>query len=129
MKIQVEKLVDMYKVLEKIGNQEMPINSAVKIAKNIESIRIPFDVLTKKENELIEKYAEKDKDGKVKVDDNGHFKILKENAQAFFREQREMMDANVDVDVTYIPMEDLSSVKLSPKEFISIQPLIMRKKK
>lgn len=104
---------DFGKALQSLGDLDVPVTTAYKIAKNADALgqaNKTFDELRKK---LILKYCDKweeeevDKHqkGEAKVVDN-NYSFTKENADAFGKEMNDLL--NIDFTVPY---------KLSQKEF------------
>ena len=126
MKLKAEKIVEIWKTLNKFGEQNMTLATAIKIADNIDILRKPVEIFEKKEKELINQYAVKDENGNIKAMENGGFQI--ENAEHFLKEHNELINTEVDIRFTFIAESELAELKLSPNDYIALKPILEKKK-
>ena len=75
MKLSNEKILNTINVLGNLNNTQLPIKLAYAISKNINKIDIELKTYNDEKVKLINKYAEKDKEGKVISDEHGHIII------------------------------------------------------
>ena len=74
---------------------------------------------------MVEQYAEKDEDGKAKLD--GRSYALGENMNAFLKEYEEYLKTEIEIEVHKIPMAELDKLEeirydaLSPAELAAME--------
>ena len=61
--MKVSELLNTYEAFKELGKKELPFETALIIAENIETLRVPAAVAIKKQNETTEKYMDRDDKG------------------------------------------------------------------
>lgn len=105
MIVKNEKLVNSVGVLSKLNNMDLNIKVSYAIAKNINKIEKELEVYNKEKAKLIDKYGEKDEEGKLKVDEAGNIKIIDE--ENWNKEFKELLEIENEIDIHKINEEDL----------------------
>jgi hypothetical protein len=119
MKISNEKLANSIEVLNKITTIELPIKLSYAFSKNIIKINRELEVYNKERQRLIEKYGEKDEEGKLKVKENGNINIL--DADNFNKDIKEILEIENEIDIHIIDLESINAdVNTTPGDLIVI---------
>lgn len=119
MKISNEKLANSIEVLNKITTIELPIKLSYAFSKNITKINRELEVYNKERQRLIEKYGEKDEEGKLKVKENGNINIL--DADNFNKDIKEILEIENEIDIHIIDLESINAdVNITPGDLIVI---------
>lgn len=119
MKISNEKLANSIEVLNKITTIELPIKLSYAFSKNITKINRELEVYNKERQKLIEKYGEKDEEGKLKVKENGNINIL--DVDNFNKDIKEILEIETDIDIHVIDLDSVNEdIKITPGELIVI---------
>ncbi|MBS5885154.1 hypothetical protein [Clostridium sp.] len=119
MKISNEKLANSIEVLNKITTIELPIKLSYAFSKNIIKINRELEVYNKERQRLIEKYGEKDEEGKLKVKENGNINIL--DADNFNKDIKEILEIENEIDIHIIDLESINAdVNITPGDLIVI---------
>jgi len=124
MKIKNEVLVNSVQVLSKLNNAELPVKVSYKLAKNIKNIEKELSIYEEEKQKLINKYSEKDEEGKSKVNENGMINIL--DVENWNKDIKELLEIEVEINVEKINIDELakSDLKLTPAELILIDYMI-----
>lgn len=125
MNIKAKQLMDSVDVLKKISDMNLPISLSYKIAKNIMKIEEELAILNKEKQKLIDKYGEKDEDGKIKSDESGRIRIL--DITSWTTEYSALEDLQIDIDLTVIPEDDLlkcNELNITPSDIILISYMV-----
>lgn len=119
MKISNEKLANSINVLSKLINMELPIKLSYAFSKNITKIDRELEVYNKERQRLIEKYGEKDEEGKLKVKEDGNINIL--DVDNFNKDIKEILEIETDIDIHVIDLDSVNEdIKITPGELIVI---------
>lgn len=119
MKIKNEVLVNSIGVLSKLTNMELPIKLSYALSKNITKIDRELEVYNKERQKLIEKYGEKDKEGKLKTKEDGTINIL--DIDNFNKDIKEILEIETEVDIHLIDLESINAdIKITPGELMII---------
>ena len=105
----------IYESLTTLADKDLDLNSACDIAKNIQSLTIPKQILEQKRNTLIQDYGEKDENGNLKTRENGAVIFTGDNEFECNRKIADLFNENIDNDLKKIKKSALNDVKISPK--------------
>ncbi len=119
MKLSNEKLVNSIGVLSKLTQMELPIKLSYALSKNITKIDRELTVYNKERQKLIEKYGEKDEEGKLKTKEDGTINIL--DIDSFNKELKEILEIETEVDIHVIDLEKVNAdINITPGELIIV---------
>lgn len=119
MKLSNEKLANSINVLSKLINMELPIKLSYAFSKNITKIDRELEVYNKERQRLIEKYGEKDEEGKLKVKEDGNINII--DVDNFNKDIKEILEIETDIDIHVIDLDSVNEdIKITPGELIVI---------
>lgn len=93
-----------------------------KFIKRVESVDLPF--YEEKVKAIVEKYAEKDVDGKFTADKNGKVRITEDKHADYIAEMTELDNIDTDYDGALFTVDELSEIKLSVMDIILLGELV-----
>lgn len=119
MKLSNERLVNSIGVLSKLTNMELPIKLSYAFSKNITKIDRELVAYNKERQKLIEKYGEKDKEGKLKTKEDSTINIL--DIDSFNKDLKEILEIKTEVDIHLIDLENINvDINITPGELMII---------
>ena len=126
MKLSNEKILNTINVLGNLNNTQLPIKLAYAISKNINKIDIELKTYNDEKVKLINKYAEKDKEGKVISDEHGHIIIEEKHKEDWNNDISELLSIENEIDIHKIQLDDLlnANYNISPAELSMIDFII-----
>ena len=121
-----ERIVNTINALSKLNNAQLPINVAYAISKNVNKIESELKVYNTEKAKLVNKYGEKDKEGKLKVGENGNVSLKEEHIEDYNRDIKELLSIENEMDIHMIKLDDLlnSDYNISPSELSAIDFMI-----
>lgn len=121
-----ERIVNTIDVLGELNNAKLPVKVAYAITKNINKINSELKAYNKEKTKLIDKYGEKDKEGKLKVDKKGNIPLKKEHIEDYNRDIAELLSIENEIDIHMINLDDLlnSNCNISPSGLVAIDFMI-----
>lgn len=119
--VQLKDIIGSSATFQKIAKTEMNAVDAYYITRLIQKIEIECNNFEKVKNQLIDKYCEKDDQGKPQVDKNKDIIIKEGYFDVAQKELYDLMDTEVTLEVEPISLDSLKKVNLSP---IDMQYLI-----
>ena len=121
-----ERIVNTINVLGDLNNAKLPVKVAYAITKNINKINSDLKAYNEEKAKLIDKYAEKDKEGKLKTDEYGNVTLKEEYIQEWNRDMAELLSIENEIDIHMINLDDLlnSNYNISPAELSVIDFMI-----
>ena len=121
-----ERVVNTINALSKLNNAQLPIKVAYAISKNVNKIESELKVYNTEKAKLVNKYGEKDKEGKLKVGENGNVSLKEEHIEDYNRDIKELLSIENEMDIHMINLDDLlnSDYNISPSELSAIDFMI-----
>lgn len=121
-----ERIVNTINALSKLNNAQLPIKVAYAISKNVNKIESELKVYNTEKAKLVNKYGEKDKEGKLKVGENGNVSLKEEHIEDYNRDIKELLSIENEMDIHMIKLDDLlnSDYNISPSELMTIDFMI-----
>lgn len=121
-----ERIVNTINVLGELNNAKLPVKVAYAITKNINKINSELKAYNEEKAKLIDKYGEKDKEGKLKADKYGNVTLKEEYIQDWNRDIAELLSIENEIDIHMINLDDLlnSNYDISPAELSTIDFMI-----
>lgn len=126
MKLSNEKILNTINVLGNLNNAQLPIKVAYAVSKNINKIESELKAYNTEKAKLIDKYSEKDEEGKVISNEQGHVTIKNEHIEDWNRDINELLSIENEVDIHMIQLNDLlnANYNISPAELTLIDFMI-----
>lgn len=126
MKLSNEKILNTINVLGNLNNAQLPIKVAYAVSKNINKIESELKAYNTEKAKLIDKYSEKDEEGKVISNEQGHVTIKNEHIEDWNRDINELLSIENEVDIHKIQLNDLlnANYNISPTELTLIDFMI-----
>lgn len=121
MKLTNRQIVDSITAIQTLNTLKLPVKASFRIAKTartIDEVLVDYNDTMKK---LREEYAEKDEDGKVKVDGE---MIIFHDLDGFIKAREELLEIETEVNIKQVDLDDLGSVEVEPSVLSSITWLI-----
>lgn len=122
MKITNNQMVNSIPNLKTLSQKQLPIQVSYKIAKNIRNIEQDLAIYERERQKLVDRYAEKDTEGKPKVNDNGNY-VIKDKLN-WNKDILELLNFETDVEIEKIDIKELDGVEISPGELMTIDYMI-----
>lgn len=121
-----ERIVNTINVLAELNNAKLPIKLAYAITKNINKINSELKAYNEEKAKLIDKYSEKDEEGKLKSDEIGNVTLKEEHIEDWNRDIKELLSIENEIDIHMIQLDDLlnSNYNISPAELTAIDFMI-----
>ena len=126
IKLTNERIVNTTNTLGKLNNSQLPIKVAYAISKNVNKIESELKIYNTEKAKLMDKYCEKDEEGKLKADEYGNVNIKEEHREDWNRDIKELMSIENEIDIHMIQLDDLlnSNYNISPAELSAIEFMI-----
>lgn len=121
-----ERIVNTINTLGRLNNAQLPIKVAYAISKNVNKIESELKAYNAEKAKLIDKYAVKDKEGKLKADEYGNVNIKEEHIEDWNKDVKELLSIENEIDIHMIQLDDLlnSDYNISPAELAAIDFMI-----
>ena len=110
--LQIEKL---YPVLKQFQEIEMPIKITYKFSKLLNFIEKDYHFFLKKMRGILDKYAEKDENGQIIVN-NGTIPLLKDFQSEAEKEIQLLYEIEVEKPDIYFTLTELENINMTPND-------------
>lgn len=126
IKLTNERIVNTTNTLGKLNNSQLPIKVAYAISKNVNKIESELKIYNTEKAKFMDKYCEKDEEGKLNANEHGEVKIKEEHMEEWNRDIAELLSIENEIDIHMIQLDDLlnSDYSISPAELTAIDFMI-----
>ena len=121
MKLTNRQIVDSIAAIQALNVLKLPVKASFRIAKTartIDEVLVDYNETMRK---LREEYAEKDEDGKIKVDGDI---IVFHDMDGFMKAREELLGIETEVNIKKVDLDDFGGVEIEPSVLSSITWLI-----
>lgn len=122
MKLTNRNILESINNLRAVAQKQLPVKVSYTISKNISQIESELKIYEKERQKLIEKYAEKDEDGKIISDERNQIKFA--DVVGWDKDIKELLDIENDVDIRKFKLDELNGFNISAAELQAIDSMI-----
>lgn len=108
--------------LVKLSKSDMPLKTAFKVKGLIKSVAEESKKFNELRDQLVDKYGQKDADGKLIVGEDQSVPIQKDKLEEFSKSFQELLD--VEVELPQVSANDLGKVELSGADLFVLESVI-----
>lgn len=116
MRLKLAQLLAMQQPLRDLMQQQMPAKAAFRMTRIARQVDQELQTVEEQRVELIKKFGEQSEEG--------GWQVKPENVTVFQSEYQDMLDEEVDLDVSPIPAEMLEDAHMTPAALGAIEPLL-----
>ena len=128
IKMQLSKVVEFHNLYSTLKEKEMPVLVAYKLNQIEDVCEKNNKFFEEKTRNIINKYAEKDSDGKpLFTEDQKSVRIQQDFIDTCVKELQELSEIDVDVPDIKIDINDLNDIKITVAEMGALMPFIKDK--
>lgn len=128
IKMQLSKVVEFHNLYSTLKEKEMPVLVAYKLNQIEDVCEKNNKFFEEKTRDIINKYAEKDSDGKpLFTEDQKSVRIQQDFIDTCVKELQELSEIDVDVPDIKIDINDLNDIKITVAEMSALMPFIKDK--
>ena len=120
----IGNLLTIKPILQALSNQPMPVKDSFKVMRILMALEKEYELIEKTRIECIEKYAEKDGNGQIKVDEKGQAILQSEKIDEFDKEFNTFLTTSIAVLCDKININLLENFSLTPNELMNISAFI-----
>jgi hypothetical protein len=125
MKLSNEKILNDSAKLSEISKKELPVKVSYAIAKNIAKLEAELKIYNVEREKLIEKYSQKDSEGKTIIGENNQVGIQKEYLAEWNKDIQELLAIENEVAIHTFPIEALDGFNMTASELMAIDYMII----
>ena len=118
------KILNIYESLTTLADKDLDLNTAFTIAKNIQSLTVPKRIIEEKRDKLIQTYAEKDKDGKIRQNKDNTIIFSESNAKECDKKLTALFNEDINIELAKIQKSALADIKISPKLILGLMDIL-----
>jgi len=124
MKLMLGSLTNIIQGISAIVNEKIPIKTSYWLTRNADKITSEVKFMEKSRQKLLDIHAEKDKDGKIILnEDKQSYKI--KDAKKFQEEFAKLASTEIDIDLKTFKLDDFGKVDISINDLVRLKPIIL----
>lgn len=122
--LKLEDLVNSTEALQKLSNTSLKARPAFTVSKMLKEAEKELANFNEVRMNLINKYGEKDEEGKLITDENDNCKITAEHINDFSNELKELVATTIEINANKLTLEDLGNADFTPSEIAALEPFV-----
>lgn len=122
MELKALDIINKFEALNKLADKETDLSTAIIIAKNLKELSTYKDIIDRKRDGVIVKYAQKNDEGDIVQDKNGNVKITDINS--FNKDLSEILDTHIEVNLLLLPKDKMMDMKISAKDILPLTDIL-----
>jgi len=124
MKLSNERILNDATKLGLISQKELPVKASYAIAKNIAKLDSELKTYNSEREKLIEKYSQKDDNGKTVIGENNQVKLQEEHLENWKKDIKELLAIENDIEIHKFNIDALEDFRMTPAELMLIDYMI-----
>ena len=126
MKMTIGEALNIVQNLPKLLDEKIPIDKAYQLGETVVQLNDKLRAFETVRFKLIEKYGEKDENGKL-VDNDGQYKIT--DTKAFGEEYDKIASKEIEIDHEVISIKSLGDVGMTTRDMMPLRTLFKKEGK
>lgn len=122
--LKLEDLINSTEALQKLSNTSLKARPAFTVSKMLKEAEKELANFNEVRMNLINKYGEKDEEGKLITDENDNCKITAEHINNFSNELKELVATTIEINANKLTLEDLGNADFTPSEIAALEPFV-----
>ena len=123
--VALSEIMDFYKQVDSLSNKTIPLKGAFKINRLKKDLEKDYTFYQEKFKDILEKYAEKDENGQIKISEDGQqIAIIDGMVDSCTKEITELETMMVEIDNYDLVIEDLGDIECTPDELKPLMPFL-----
>ena len=123
IEITVKEIVDGMDLLSELSTRSLKTKAAYQLGRILREAQKEFSLYNEKRIALLEKYADKDEEGKPIIE-NGNYKISDEGIAAINTEYNELIETTVTLNANKLQLYLLDDETFTPTEMLKLMPFV-----
>lgn len=120
----LKQIVDNVETLKELAVKPLPARAAFKIGRILKTITNEYNTFQDARQKLLNKYGERDGEGKLKTSTENQVIISAEYIGEFYKELNELLESQVEVNIDYIRLVEIGSEQFTPAQMAVLEPFI-----
>ena len=123
IEITLKEIVDGMDLLCELSTRSLKTKAAYQLGRILREAQKEFSLYKEKRIALLEKYADKDEEGKPIIE-NGNYKISDEGIAAINTEYNELIETTVTLNANKLQLYLLDDETFTPTEMLKLMPFV-----
>ena len=123
IEITLKEIVDSIDLLTELSTRSLKTKAAYQLGRILREAQKEFSLYNEKRIALLEKYADKDEEGKPVIE-NGNYKISDEGIAAINTEYNELIETTVALNANKLQLYLLDDETFTPTEMLKLMPFV-----
>lgn len=116
IELKMIELINSIEALREINSQVLPMRAAFQLARISREVQKEYDTFETARKKLLETYGTKE--------ENGNYKISKENVEDFNNEINDLLQIDIQLNIEPVVLEDLEDINISPQNILYLEKFI-----
>ena len=124
IKVTVNDILNSQEVFSKIAAMPIKVKTSFAIARIIRNLESELETFDKSRQALIKKYANKDENDELILNEDGTIAITPENAEEYNHEIQELLNSEITLAADPLDIKEIENIELTPTQVYMIEKFI-----
>ena len=124
IKTTIEEILKSADVLNDLVARQLKAKTAYHVARLAREVNREAQLFEEERTKLVEKYAEKDENNKLKIGENGNISVAKENLENYVKEITELTKSEIELNVEPLELSDLGEEDFTAQQMENLMTFI-----
>lgn len=124
IKTTIEEILKSADVLNDLVARQLKAKTAYHVARLAREVNREAQLFEEERTKLVEKYAEKDENNKLKIGENGNISVAKENLENYVKEITELTKSEIELNVEPLELSDLGEEDFTAQQMENLMAFI-----
>lgn len=121
IRVSLNNILNSTETFSQIMQQSFKGSIAFKVARLARELNKEMETFNTERQKLLERYCEKDKNGELKVLENGNVQVIPEKLQEFNQEFTNLLETDVEINADKLPMSCMDEFEVSPQQMLDLE--------
>ena len=121
IRVSLNNILNSTETFSQIMQQSFKGSIAFKVARLARELNKEMETFNTERQKLLERYSEKDKNGELKVLENGNVQVIPEKLQEFNQEFTNLLETDVEINADKLPMSCMDEFEVSPQQMLDLE--------
>ena len=124
IKLTVNEILTLNENLGKLMEQKFPASITFTLARLIRFCSEEVKTFENARYQIAERYGKRNENGELDVNENGQVAINPDKIKECNEEFAELLRSEIEINVNKIPLSAFDGLELTPKEMLSLEPIV-----
>lgn len=122
--VKLNDVVNSISAMRDLATQPLRARAAFQTLRLLKEVERAYGDYEEQRRNLVEKFAVRDENGELVIDENNNCKIIPESINEFNTQYQELMNGEIEINCEPIGLDYLEDITFTPAQMAQLEPFI-----